>query len=96
MGFYNFSSVKSLVCSLPRGVILPWETKNSALLGCVRYMVFTLWRFFYVYLLEKQSGPKGVVRYREVYAIWDVHYKEVLLYPILLLCSLFIFQFFLI
>ena len=42
-----------------------------------------------MYLLEKQSGPKGVFCYREVYAIWDVRYKEVLLYPILLLCSLF-------
>ena len=33
-----------------------------------------------MYLLEKRPGPKGVVRYREVSAIWDVRYKEVLLY----------------
>ena len=33
-----------------------------------------------MYLLEKRPGPKGGVRYREVSAIWDVRYKEVLLY----------------
>ena len=33
-----------------------------------------------MYLLEKRLGPKGVVRYREVSVIWDVRYKEVLLY----------------
>ena len=32
-----------------------------------------------MYLSEKRPGPKGVVRYREVSAIWDVRYKEVLL-----------------
>ena len=36
-----------------------------------------------MYLLEKRPGPKGVVRYREVSAIWDVRYKEVLLYTLL-------------
>ena len=35
-----------------------------------------------MYLLEKRPGPKGVVRYREVSAIWDVRYKEVLLYTV--------------
>ena len=33
-----------------------------------------------MYLLEKQPGPKEVVCYREVSAIWDVRYEEVLLY----------------
>ena len=33
-----------------------------------------------MYLLEKRPGPKDVVRYKEVSAIWDVRYKEVLLY----------------
>ena len=33
-----------------------------------------------MYWLEKRPGPKGVVCYREVSAIWDVRYKEVLLY----------------
>ena len=31
-------------------------------------------------LLGKRPGPNEVVRYREVSAIWDVRYKEVLLY----------------
>ena len=33
-----------------------------------------------MHLLEKRPGPKSVVRYREVTAIWDVRYREVLLY----------------
>ena len=33
-----------------------------------------------MYLLEKRPGPKSVVSYREVSVIWDVHYKEVLMY----------------
>ena len=33
-----------------------------------------------MYLLEKWPGPKTGVRYREVSAIWDVRYREVLLY----------------
>ena len=56
--------------------------KNCPLQGGVRYRVSALQRFFYVYLLEKRPGAKGVVRYREVSAIWDVRYKEVLLYYI--------------
>ena len=36
-----------------------------------------------MYLLEKRLEPKGCVRYREVSAIWDVRYKEVLLYTYL-------------
>ena len=35
-------------------------------------------------LLGKRPGPKEVVRYREVSAIWDVRYKEVLLYLLIL------------
>ena len=38
-----------------------------------------------MYWLEKRPGPKGVVRYRNVSATWDVRYKEVLLYFILAL-----------
>ena len=31
-------------------------------------------------LLEKRQGPKGFVRYRDVSAVEDVRYREVLLY----------------
>ena len=41
-------------------------------------------RFFNVCLLENRQGPKGVIHYREMSAIEDVHYREVLLALVLI------------
>ena len=56
------------------------DSGSSAFDGGVRNIASSLWKVFYVSLLEKRPGPKGFVRYREVCNLEDVHFKEVLLF----------------